>query len=111
MARTANRDWGGAGSMISRCPSFRIIASSPGRLELARNSHGLIAPIFEKLHVPFRHEQRVTYAMAYVNRLKAAMHPPAIATSSLKAALPDVTLPVSICASEVVPRARRRSRR
>jgi hypothetical protein len=36
-------------------PLFTDNCVLAGQLKLARNSHGLIAPIFEKLHVPFCH--------------------------------------------------------
>ena len=47
-----------------------------GQLEFARDTHRLIAPVFEELHMPLGHRLSLAYAKAYVNALWPAFLAP-----------------------------------
>ncbi len=53
VANTANRDLGGAGSMINRSPSFRMMASSPRNSNSRGDPHCPIAAIPKDSDVTF----------------------------------------------------------
>ena len=66
MARTARRDWGRAGSMMSRCPSLRITASSPKP----------VRPAFAKAMSGAEAEAEVVLRVASVEAWRSAALPP-----------------------------------